>query len=743
MVSTVAAPATAGHLTTSASREGRAVPTASLHSGSMPSNAPILPSVRPAAPRAGSGSTLAWTNITGESPTAPGPFWFTEGTWDAADHSLVTYGGDNFVGTNLQTTQSYANGDWSTVSTTGVNPGPLDGPSLAYDPNASAVVMYGGVASYSPFSSTNLTFFYSGGVWSSSHLVPTPPQRLAGSMVYDPALGGVVLFGGYNNSDTSGTTLLNDLWLYKAGAWSLLSGTGAPSNRTWSAFGYDPNLHELVLFGGLDAAGGCLGDTWTYDGGWTHVAVSGGGPAGLAGASMAYDPQAGGLILTGGGSGGGGCPNVPNTTTWVFNGSAWLVVPVTGSPGTHLFGVSAWDPSTQTFVIAGGDPNGTTTDVLAPPLTLGTTSIPTPLDLGVAAPFEAVVTGGVPQRATTWNWGDGTPDNATPNATHVYGSLGNFSIQFLAADPGGPSLYLNATVEVFDGPTPQIHVGGGAVEQGVNTTLSASSVGGYGLVTYHWDLGDGTLSNGPTVLHAFASSGTDTVTVTATDVVGRTAAVNASVDIVPALGVTLTVPARGEVGVPVRLSAQTTGGDPPVSYAWSLDDGSQGTVDSFSHNFSAAGNHTVRVSVLDGAHVYANRSATVDIALGVSLSIHGPASLAAGTSGSWTATVVGGEGPYSVSWTVPGVAGGGGTTATHAFGASGTYVVTFHVTDGLNATNSSSISVAVNSAATPFGGTVDGVPTLVIVGIVVAAAVVVAVLGLVLRRRGPRDGGTA
>ena len=43
------------------------------------------------------------------------------------------YGGDDFNGTNLATTMSYTGGNWTPVTTTGTNPGPLDGPSLAYD----------------------------------------------------------------------------------------------------------------------------------------------------------------------------------------------------------------------------------------------------------------------------------------------------------------------------------------------------------------------------------------------------------------------------------------------------------------------------------------------------------------------------------------------------------------------------------------------------------------------------------
>lgn len=690
---------------------------------------PSAPASRPAV-----APSLLWSNITAESPVQPGPFWFTEGTWDTADHYLVTYGGDNFAGTNLQTTLGYSNGNWTTLATTGVNPGPLDGPSLAYDLAAHEVIMYGGVASYSPFSSTNLTYVYAAGVWSASHLYPTPPQRLAGSMVYDADLGGVVLFGGYNNSDHSGATLLHDLWLYKAGAWSLLSNAG-PSNRTWASLGYDPNLHELVLFGGLAPSGACLGDTWSYNGTWTHVPVPGGGPTGLAGAAFEFDPDVGDLVMTGGGTGGASCPNVPNTATYTFNGTGWSVVPVLGSPGTHLFGVSAWDPDNGMFVLAGGDPNGTATDVLAPPLSLDLVSAPTPVDLGVAAPFESTVTGGVPQRAISWSWGDGTANNTTGNASHAYGATGNFTVRFRASDPTGPSFDRNFTVQVFDGPTPQIRISPGALDEGSNATLSASTVGGYGSVTYRWDFGDGTQGSGGTVLHAFSESGNLTVTVTATDAAGRTAAVNVPVDVFPALGVTLLAPALGEQAVPLTLTAETTGGDPPLSYAWYLPEGPIQTTESIQTRFFTAGNQTVRVSVHDATQVYVNRSVTLDLVPIISTSVLGPASLSTGASGTWTVNVTGGAGPFTTTWTIGSTAAGVGTATSHTFSTAGTFLVRFHVSDSLNDSSFASLTVVVTSPTTPWGGSVDGVSTFQLVGLVAAVAIAVGVLGFEIRRR--------
>ncbi|MFI5415105.1 MAG: hypothetical protein ACHQ16_05510, partial [Candidatus Lutacidiplasmatales archaeon] len=241
---------------------------------------PLRPQASRSGDRTGAGPALSWWNITGESTVAPPVDWFTEATWDATDGYLVSYGGDNFVSTNLNATQTFVAGNWSTPATGGTSPGPLDGPALAYDPLTGHVVMYGGYSDYAPFTYTNRTYTYSAGTWSGAQLNPTPPAPTAAAMAFDADLGGTVLFGGYNNSDSTGQHLLNDLWLSKGGIWSALPDTNPPPVRTWPSLAYDPGRHELVMYGGVTASFACLGDTWTYNGTWSRISSSG-GPGGL------------------------------------------------------------------------------------------------------------------------------------------------------------------------------------------------------------------------------------------------------------------------------------------------------------------------------------------------------------------------------------------------------------------------------------------------------------------------------
>ncbi|MCI4326720.1 MAG: PKD domain-containing protein [Thermoplasmata archaeon] len=678
----------------------------------------------------------SWWNITSESPSPLPVFWFTEGTWDAADQYLMFYGGDNFTGTNLQATETFSNGSWSLVPSTGTSPGPLDGPSLAYDPSAGEVVMYGGLSSYSPFAYTNLTYTYVGGAWTSHQLDPTPPARLAGSMTYDAGLGGVVLFGGYNNSDPTGGTLLNDLWLDKAGAWSPLSDAGAPPVRTWASLSYDPNLGELVLYGGISPSSTCLGDTWTYNGTWTHVTVPSGGPPALAGTELTYDPELGATVLLGGES----CTGTPalNPSAWTFNGTAWNALSAPGAPEGHLYGVAAWDPVEQMLVVAGGQTSGSTTDVLSPPLGAAVASGPAAADVGELVSFHANVTGGVPERSIAWDWGDGTPRSTDASGTHVYAEPGTYSVSLHVTDATNATANASATIVVSSAIRAAIEPSAAATDVGLNVTFSVENAGGTGNVTDAWSFGDGATGSGAEVDHVYTSAGNDSVTVTASDSVGGVASAEVSVEVFPMLTVGLTGPSYADAGVPVAFTAHVVGGDPPFRYAWSTDDGTNGGDPTFSPVFPIAGSQTVHMTVEDAANASAPAQLAVSVAAPLSVAITGPSTVRSGAPGTWSAAVTGGVGPYEITWLGPAGANATGPTANLSLSATGTSVLTVHVADAANGSASAMDVVVVTPASS--GSTTFGVstPDLVVAAVLVVAGVAVASV-LVLRRS--RSGG--
>lgn len=80
--------------------------------------------------------------------------------------------------------------------------------------------------------------------------VGSPPARGRAAIAWNPLTSRLVVFGGNTRGATP--TLLNDTWEYDpaTNAWTQLNPANSPSPRQWSAMAFDPALSGMVLFGG-------------------------------------------------------------------------------------------------------------------------------------------------------------------------------------------------------------------------------------------------------------------------------------------------------------------------------------------------------------------------------------------------------------------------------------------------------------------------------------------------------------
>ncbi len=123
-------------------------------------------------------------------------------------------------------------------------------------------------------------------------------------------------------------------------------------------------------------------------------------------------------------------------------------------------------------------------------------------------------------------------------------------------------------------------------------------------ITYTWDLGDGTLTDGQVISHSYTLPGTYTVTATATNCVSATATVVRSIEITlscfpvtrTAFSWTPTIPATGQS---VSFLG-TAGGDGPISFTWSFGDGSEASGAAVSHAYALSGTYSVRLTATNG-----------------------------------------------------------------------------------------------------------------------------------------------
>ena len=173
-----------------------------------------------------------------------------------------------------------------------------------------------------------------------------------------------------------------------------------------------------------------------------------------------------------------------------------------------------------------------------------------------------------------------------------------------------------------------------------------------------------------------------------------------------------------DVGQSVSFSSSISGGTSPYSYAWTIYDGdstSDSTLttsssSSFSYTFSSSSSYLVSLKVTDAAGESASTSMTetVDPALSISISeTHNPSD--EGQSITYDTSVSGGSGTYSsysyvlydgTSTSDSQLASGSSSSFSYTYDSTGSYLLTYSVTDSNSNTVSTSLTQTVNTDAT-------------------------------------------
>ncbi len=272
--------------------------------------------------------------------------------YDAQYEQVVLFGGQKYyLSGALNDTWLWNGSTWSLASPL-TSPSARSGSAMADDEISGNVVLFGGVDSGGTVLAD--TWLWNGSNWSklplSSNPANNPPARFNANMVYDAALGEIVLFGG---TSTNNVTDLNDTWVWNGGAgtWTQITTTSSPSARDTFGMAYDSIRQQVVLFGGYSSTA-YPNDTWTFSGtNWTLQSLAlATSPSGREPAGMAFDSALGETVMFGGING------QFLSDTWIWNGSTWTNVANTG-PSERWNSVMAYDPAqNQLFLFSGNSP---------------------------------------------------------------------------------------------------------------------------------------------------------------------------------------------------------------------------------------------------------------------------------------------------------------------------------------------------------------------------------------------------
>ena len=220
-------------------------------------------------------SGSAWTSSP-QSMTLPSPMFWRSLAYDGATHQLIAFGfGEHGIAsgayhpTGAPETWAYDGTRWTQLHPAQSPPG-LTKTSMAYDSLTHQVVLFGG----DPYNidgehgaPTNSTWVFDGTTWTQLAPPTAPAARVGASMVFDQALGRIVLFGGAStNPDATSASpaVFDDTWSFDGTTWQQLHPTTVPSGRFLAQMTYDSATQQIVLFGGALNTTSDANDTWTF-----------------------------------------------------------------------------------------------------------------------------------------------------------------------------------------------------------------------------------------------------------------------------------------------------------------------------------------------------------------------------------------------------------------------------------------------------------------------------------------------
>lgn len=261
---------------------------------------------------------------------------------DAARGAMILFGGSGNA--MMSDTWEYLPPErsdqpgWRKLSFTG--PSPRKGAAMVYDPARGVMVLFGG---YNGTSMNDTWEFTRAGGWTRTATTGPAPRSYLG-MVYDSRLKRVVLFGGGGDPNS---TPLNDLWEYLPGTgWKQIATAAAPPPRAKHGMAYDSRRDRIIICGGRGY--GQVGDMWQYTSAQGWVQLPNPPFPAHEGQAMIYDPKRDRIVMF------GGYDYDYRGETWEWrDATGWRQVPTLG-PATRGQMAAAYDPARGKLMVFGG-----------------------------------------------------------------------------------------------------------------------------------------------------------------------------------------------------------------------------------------------------------------------------------------------------------------------------------------------------------------------------------------------------
>lgn len=442
-------------------------------------------------------STGTWANLS--EPVAPSPRGEGTFTWATfgGKHVGVLFGGRGNFSALDNDTWLFQNGTWHQLNLA-IQPSARRGAMAAFDPLDGYVVLFGG-SSLTAYE--NDTWVFDGTAWSQLALTHSPPARRVGGFAFDTADGYLLLFSGHNGTSlgvNANFTTIDDTWKFLHGRWTELFPSVQPIGRSEPSEIYDPAVGAIVLFGGYTTQPGYLAysDTWTFHAGkWAPASLSP-APSPRDGAPMAFDAAVGAAVLEGGQNESGNLSTLELNDTWVLEGTsvgalAWHPVHVVTTLPPADSGGMVFDPDLGTVVVFGGHSGEhavvwyNSTAALVFPFSVNGSASTTPGGSPLSFNFNSSTFGGLGPFSYHWNFGDSMiSTHADP--LHQYATRGNYTVWLNTTDSLGTRATAQFTLTAYRRLVATLSESAATIPNGSSVDLTVSTRGGIGVLQYAW-----------------------------------------------------------------------------------------------------------------------------------------------------------------------------------------------------------------------------------------------------------------
>jgi PKD repeat protein len=189
---------------------------------------------------------------------------------------------------------------------------------------------------------------------------------------------------------------------------------------------------------------------------------------------------------------------------------------------------------------------------------------------------------------TTWSWdfGDGSALGTTQNPSHVYATVGTFTVCLIASNVCGIDTICFPINTGCNSPV------AGFTRIPTNLSVAFTDVSSGTPTSWLWDFGDGNTSTLQNPTHVYAATGTYNVCLTATNTCGSNTTCTVITVNCPAPVASFTFT---NTGLTLNLTSTSTGG--PTSYAWTFGDGGTSTVANPTHVYIQGGTYQVCLTI--------------------------------------------------------------------------------------------------------------------------------------------------